>query len=424
MVLDFNIVYSLLSKFERDGQEETPSTPVHLVREMLDKLPLEIWSNPDAKFLDPACSTGTFLLEIVRKLNTGLVLEFPDQTDRLKHILTKQIWGSEMSRVPLLVTKAAFEKLFIDTTGIVGEVNIYPANALDGVKEIKNMKFDVVVGNPPYQAPQDAEGKRGSGDTLWNKFVQKSVQHFLKDKGYLCFVHPAGWRKPQSPRSQFLGMFQMLAHDNHLMFLSIHNTKDGMKTFGAGTRYDWYVMQKGSRGVTKVMTEKKESIEVQLRDLNWLPNSMIEEIVGLMGDDGEVLFTCKYHTQNGAKKGLMSTSSNSKFCYPLVHSTTKKGVRYYWTCRNDLEHFTTPKAIFGESGINDVIIDVKGEYGMTQGAMAIPIENQEDGEKLKEFLTSDSFKETLSACSWSNFRIDWRMFRDFKKGFWRQQENE
>ena len=75
---------------------------------------------------------------------------------------------------------------------------------------------------------------------------------------------------------------------------------------------------------------------------------------------------------------------------------TKKGVRYYWIhVRNDLRTlYGTPKAIFGESGLNDVIIDVKGEYGMTQGAMAIPIESQEDGEKLKEFLMSDSFKET------------------------------
>jgi len=421
MILDFNIVYSLLSKFERAGQEETPSTPIRLVREMLDKLPPEIWLDSSKTFLDPACSTGIFLLEIVRKLNIGLASQMPDQTERLKHILTKQVWGLERSPVPLLMTKAAFEKLFIDTTGIVGEVNIYRANALDGAKEIKDMKFDVVVGNPPYQAPQEATGKRGSGDTLWNKFVQKSIQSLLKNEGYLCFVHPAGWRKPQSPRSQFLGMFQMLAHDNHLMFLSIHNTKDGMKTFGAGTRYDWYVMQKSSRGVTRVMTEKKESIEVQLRGLNWLPNSMIEEVVGLMGNDGEALFTCKYHTQNGAKKGLISTSENSEFCYPLVHTTPEAGNRYYYSNRNDLEHFTTPKVIFGDGGINDVIIDASGEYGMTQHAIGIPIESQKDGELLKEFLMSDKFKNILKACSWSNFQIDWRMFRDFKQGFWRAQ---
>jgi len=398
---------------------DTPRhTPPELVNEIFDKLSEKVWEDSSQTFLDPACGTGMFIAECAKRL----ILKGHAPENVIRRIFgwaqTELFAGQARLNLKRVFKDVAKYSLTDDELRTI----IYK-DAL-AYERGEDMEFDVIVGNPPYQAPQEATGKRGSGDTLWNKFVQKSIQSLLKNEGYLCFVHPAGWRKPQSQRSQFLGMFQMLAHDNHLMFLSIHNTKDGMKTFGAGTRYDWYVMQKGSRGVTRVMTEKKESIEVPLRGLKWLPNSMIEEVVGLMGNGGEVLFTCQYHTQNGAKKGLISTSSNSEFCYPLVHSTTKKGVRYYWTCRNDLEHFTTPKAIFGESGINDVIIDVKGEYGMTQGAMAIPIENQEDGEKLKEFLMSDSFKETLSACSWSNFRIDWRMFRDFKKGFWRQQENE
>jgi len=241
-----------------------------------------------------------------------------------------------------------------------------------------------------------------------------------KSTGSICFVHPAGWRKPQSERSKYNDLFRMLTKENHMTYLSIHNTADGMKTFGAGTRYDWYIVQKGETGKTAVRDERGVVQDVWLRELSWLPNHSFEEVSGLLGE-GEVIFNVSnYET----RKPWVSSVKKENFVCPLIHSTTKKGIRYYYSKRKDKGHFGIPKAIFGDSGINDVVIDAKGEYGMTQHAMAIPVESQKDGELLKEFLMSDEFKNILNACSWSNFRIDWRMFRDFKKGFWRQQENE
>ena len=425
MILDFNIVYSLLSKFERAGQEETPSTPIRLVREMLDKLPPEIWSDPSKTFLDPACSTGTFLLEIVRKLNIGLASQMPDQTERLKHILTKQVWGLELSRVPLLMTNAAFEKLFINTTGIVGEVNIYHANALDGAEEIKDMKFDVVVGNPPYQAPARSDKNKGkaTGNAIWHKFVDMAISEMLKDDGYLCFVHPAGWRKPQTKSAQFNGMYGRMVSDNHMIYLSIHDTKDGIKTFGAGTRYDWYVIQKGKSGLTEINDQSGLISTHRLDTFPWLPNEKIDEISDMLATEPElnILWGCSHHSSTARKKGVLSKEETPIFKYPVVHSTPAKGTRYFYANRNTGAHFGTPKAIFGESGINDVIIDIEGEYGMTECAMAIAIDSHEDGEELKEYLMGDKFAEVLRATKWGNFRIDWRMFRDFKQGFWRAQ---
>ncbi len=55
-------------------------TPPKLANEMLDLLPKELWSNKDAKFLDPVCKTGVFLREIAKRLILGLETEFPDLT--------------------------------------------------------------------------------------------------------------------------------------------------------------------------------------------------------------------------------------------------------------------------------------------------------------------------------------------------------
>ena len=106
-----------------------------------------------------------------------------------------------------------------------------------------NMKFDVIVGNPPYNAPQNAEGKRGGGDTFWDKFVTNSFE-LLKPNGYLCFVHPMGWRAPVGDYTDVKDSIL----SNNLLFLSMNDSEKGLKVFGAGTAYDYYVCQKASYG--------------------------------------------------------------------------------------------------------------------------------------------------------------------------------
>ena len=106
--------------------------------------------------------------------------------------------------------------------------------------------------------------------------------------------------------------------------------------------------------------------------------------------------------------------------YPLLHSTNKKGNKFWYSSRNDKGHFGISKVIFGDSGINDVLIDSEGKYGMTQHGIALPIEDELDGVAARKYLMSEKFGNILNACSWSNFQIDWRMFSYFKEGFWRE----
>ena len=45
-------------------------TPLSLVKEMLDKLPEELWYNPNLKWLDPANGMGNFPIIIYQRLST------------------------------------------------------------------------------------------------------------------------------------------------------------------------------------------------------------------------------------------------------------------------------------------------------------------------------------------------------------------
>ena len=116
--------------------------------------------------------------------------------------------------------------------------------------------FDLVAGNPPYNPPTSV----GSGATIWQEFVKKSLNNWIKLECYLLFIHPSSWRKPTDNKSKTNGLFKLMTQKNKMIYLEIHNTKDGMKTFNCGTRYDWYLIQKNNQKIIKTMIKGEDGI--------------------------------------------------------------------------------------------------------------------------------------------------------------------
>ena len=78
-------------------------TPQPVVKLMVDALEAEnpgIFTDPDKTFADLFSTAGLFLMELVRRLDTGLAERFPDQKERLRHILKSQVF--EMSHNAIL----------------------------------------------------------------------------------------------------------------------------------------------------------------------------------------------------------------------------------------------------------------------------------------------------------------------------------
>lgn len=80
-------------------------TPPEIANAMLDMLPQELFSNPNAKFLDPACKSGVFLREIAKRLLNGLADEFPNLQERLDHIYHKQLFGIAITELTSLLAR-------------------------------------------------------------------------------------------------------------------------------------------------------------------------------------------------------------------------------------------------------------------------------------------------------------------------------
>ena len=397
--------------------EASPGTPRFLAEEMLDKLPQEIWSDKTKTFCDPAFANGSFYFLLINRLMQGLseVIENPEE--RLKHIVENQVFVYDTNEVPRLFVSALAKRQYN-----LKELDIKPNICYnDLLEEEINMKFDVVVMNPPYQAAPKSDKNKGqaTGNVIWNKFVENALTSWLKEDGLLCAVHPSGWRKPESDRSKYNGMFDLMARENHMKHLEIHDAKDGMATFNAATRYDWYVIDRSSPvGLTKVVGQDGKSVEIDLKTRPWLENCEFGEVSTILGNGCGIIYSRSAYASD---KDWTSKEKNEEFSHPLVHSTPKSGVRYYYSSLNSKGHFGIPKVIFGDSGINDVVIDLEGKYGITEHAMALPVKDEQDAIKAKEFLMSEKFQNILKSCKWSNFQIDWRLFTYFKEGFWRDQ---
>jgi hypothetical protein len=415
-------------QFEKEhfGEVFTPPT---IINAMLDQLPPEVWLDPAKKWLDPAAGFGNFFREVYTRLMNSLKSAFHDPSDLHRHIISKMLYMVEYNpescvRIQENSFFANGVNLFCGSFLDLAVSTTAPASFTEGVV---SFKFDIIVGNPPFNADQKHEGKKGGGSNLWPKFVEKSLDKLLANNGNLVFVHPALWRKPPSARANTL--FDEMVHKNYMSYLELHSKADGRRYFNAQTPYDFYCIQKRTPNpaIDVTTVKDREGIEQRLDLSKWhfLPNHSFELIQELLGDapNPNVIF---HRSQFGTdkKNERVSAEQNETHRFPLIHSTPFGGPRYYWSSTNKqspIPMFGVPKVIFGESGVNEAIIDLTGKYGMTQGAIALKIDKpiEENGPLLKHALESEMFARIANAMLFSNFRIDWRMFLYFRPDFYK-----
>lgn len=152
-------------------------TPFTLVNEMLDTLPIEVWSNPNLKWADLCNGMGNFMIVIIKRLMIGLREWEPNEARRYRHIVENMIYVAELQ-----VKNMFLWMLSIDPKSKLN-INIYRGDTLKPEfdkfmkEEWKVDKFDIIVGNPPFS------------DMLDLDFISK----YYDISDLILIVHPSTW---------------------------------------------------------------------------------------------------------------------------------------------------------------------------------------------------------------------------------------
>lgn len=331
-------------------------TPPEIVNEMLDMLPEDLFKNPDSKFLDPVCKTGVFLREIAKRLINGLSDQIPDLQERLDHIFHEQLYGiaiteltSLLSRRSVYCSKYANSEYavskFDDADGNIrykrlkhhwtngkcaycgatrseydrgDALETYAYELIHHLRpeEIFGMKFDVIIGNPPYQLSDGGNGK--SAKPIYQMFVKQAIK---LNPRFMSMIIPSRWFSGGKGLEDFRSY--MLTNGHITKLVDYENFKDvfpGVDLAGGACYFLW---ERDKEDKCEVVNYKENGSSSMTRRLDeydiFIRQNLAVEIVR------------KVQEVNNGKKTLSNrVSSRKPFGLPTNYLPKDSGVPCYF----------------------------------------------------------------------------------------------
>jgi len=400
--------YLPVRQIEKDKFGEV-FTPTNLIEEMLDKLPAKVWSNPDLKWLDPANGIGNFPMVAYQKLMKGLEKWESNPKKLSEHIIEKMIYMVELNPTNVKISRKIFGS----------NANIYCGDFLEDtdkcLKQFNVEKFDIIMGNPPFQTPKkETTGTTAGRGTLWDKFIVKSLD-ILNSKGILCFITPPPWRKPENK------LYPLMTQDNQLLHLHIIGEKQGQQLFNVSQRFDLYIIEKTPKYKnTEITDELDDKVELDLSKWAFLPNynyNNLKKIMTNVEDGIDVIYNTFYHSSKNMDK--TKPNETSQYKHPIVHGITLDGLQLIYSKDNTKGQFGVSKVLLNVNRNQYPVNDYEGKYGMSELTFGIPITSKKQGDDIVKAINTDEFKTIIKATKWGAFQTDYRMFKYFKPDFYK-----
>lgn len=340
------------------GNNTSIVTPANIAKDMVALLPDEVFI-PESKFLDICCKSGIFLTSIREKLmNSKAMMEsFPDDKERYRYITDNQLYGiAPNGQCQMYSVRAVYGTLKVDNPHILcfGAFDQYRTACLNNnhkmlidemKKEFGQMKFDVVIGNPPYNKGMDLD------------FVDLG---YKLSKKYVCMITPAKWKTADETQriasAMSYGEFRQ-SYEPHMKYICFYPDCKDVFNIMQADGISWYLIDRlhiydkctivNKLNANKVIDSVSER---NLCDSNTLFN-VGDEIIKYIGKYNKFTFpNCDY----GRFKVLTNNHAPGGALYAFSPNTSS----IYIIGKSYLLDTQTNRLAFGETSLPDDAIAV------------------------------------------------------------------
>jgi adenine-specific DNA-methyltransferase len=365
-------------------------TPMKTVELTLSKLPEEVWSNPDLKWLDPCCGIGNFSVYVYFKLMNTLSI-FSEE-ERRKHILENMLHMVEMKDSYYDIVSEIFlsdkyrlnlfKGSYVSLHTLDQEIPVYDPE----------FKFNIIIGNPPYQKENKIDPSKLSAKPLYHLFVERSLD-LLNQNGYLNFIHPVSWRR----KSKEIKILQKMTQ-HYFVYLYTSNHFEPFKT--CSPYINIYVLQKRSYDI-KLITEyetyfDKEEYRGKINipnNLSFMPFLLCKEVLSIInkmtnvkGEKLNVQLESKFST---SKKNIRKDKTE-EYKFKNIHTNhKKKGILYRYSNKKHPCHDKLKIVMNFKGGYKNLLPFIEeGSSGITDNSMYMCV-TEENKDFLLDFLKSE-----------------------------------
>jgi site-specific DNA-methyltransferase (adenine-specific) len=256
--------------------------------DILANIPDSVLSKPNVRILNIACGHGTEAI-----------------------LITKRMLALGISKEAVNDSMYLLDKYNVFTSHAKSNYGFKNVITADFLTWETDMKFDVIVGNPPYQ------GNEGHGLKIWPKITSNAL-NMLNDNGYIGWVIPSGWLESNNAlmkkvRTQLTTKFNL-----HVVDRTANNH------FSVGQDILYFVASRQEyQGKTRYVSDNVNEI-IDLRNgltkgsVELLIESILDRVVN--SDIPKLKFIDEH-----LPASEVSVTQDANYKYPIIYSTANRG---------------------------------------------------------------------------------------------------